>query len=60
MVDQELWAVANSCNLFKIPFYSYKLISDYAGENTLQLNFKAQAKSFSENLLQFSNQHELF
>ena len=53
LVDREVWAVANVCDQFKIPFYSYKLISDIAGDSTACLDIRSQAQSYSEKLYHY-------
>jgi nucleoside phosphorylase len=34
IVDRELWVCAKVCKIKSIPFYSFKIISDYADHNT--------------------------
>ncbi|MCY4523644.1 MAG: hypothetical protein OXB84_02775 [Halobacteriovoraceae bacterium] len=55
LVDRECWAVGSVCALFKIPFYCFKLVSDQANENCLDIANKG--KEFSEHLYSF---HEKF
>lgn len=67
--DRELWSVAKTCRYFKIPFSSYKYISDIAGEDSNCLDIKDKADIYSFELLQFyltqentekvHNQHKL-
>lgn len=52
LVDREVWAIANACQQFKIPLYSYKLISDIAGQDTNCLDIRTQAQTYSEKLYQ--------
>ena len=53
IVDRELWAVGAVCDHFKLPFKSYKLISDRAGERTNQDEVKSRASFFSKHLFDF-------
>ncbi len=53
MVDRELWAIGSVCHLFSLPFKSYKLISDTAGEQTNVDELKANASKFSKHLFDF-------
>ncbi len=53
IVDREAWAMGKVCNEFKIPFYCYKLISDFAGAKTHCFDLKNQAKIFSQTMLDF-------
>lgn len=52
LVDRELWAVASCCHLLKIPFESFKYLSDYAGDQTQCLDLKNKAQFFSQKLLE--------
>lgn len=47
IVDRELWAIGKVCASNKIPFRSYKLISDIAGAQTSCFDLKDRAKYFS-------------
>lgn len=51
--DRELWGIALTSNQFQIPFKSYKLISDYAGENSELENIKAKSLLYSKHLFDF-------
>lgn len=53
LTDRELWAVAAVCALFQIPFRSYKLVSDRAGEHTDTREIKRRAGEYSARLYQF-------
>lgn len=53
VVDRELWAVASVCSRFSLPFRSYKLISDRAGENVVTLDIKRRAAEFSARLYEY-------
>jgi len=60
IVDRELWAVGKVSQNLKIPFYSYKLISDYAGHNTQCFDLKARALEFSQRLLEYYLEQTFF
>ena len=51
--DRELWGIGLTCNQFQIPFKSYKLISDYAGENSEPENIKSKSSLYSKHLYDF-------
>jgi nucleoside phosphorylase len=53
IVDRELWAIGSVCQLFSIPFKSYKLISDKAGNQTNVDKIKLNAPQFSKHLFDF-------
>jgi nucleoside phosphorylase len=53
VVDRELWAIGAVCTLFAIPFKSYKLISDIAGDQTNIKEIKKNAPQFSKHLFDF-------
>ena len=53
IVDRELWAIGSVAKLFKIPFQSYKLISDYAGSNTSCFDISNKTDFYSQHLLEF-------
>lgn len=48
IVDREGWAIGRVSKLHKIPFYSYKLISDFASDGTECLSIKERALEFSD------------
>lgn len=52
IVDRELWAIGKCAKQFKTPFESYKLISDYAGNQTQCFDLKNKAQEFSQSLLE--------
>lgn len=52
IVDRELWGIAEACKVIKIPFESYKYISDNA-ESEECLVIKAQACDISHELYQY-------
>lgn len=47
MIDRELWAVAALSDFYRIPFQSFKLISDYAWEAESCVLAKSQATAYS-------------
>lgn len=53
LVDRELWAVASAAQLFKLPFYAVKIISDDMNSTSEDICkfVKEEALSFSEKLL---------
>nr|NIP24013.1 hypothetical protein [Phycisphaerae bacterium]NIR93327.1 hypothetical protein [Gammaproteobacteria bacterium]NIW46580.1 hypothetical protein [Gammaproteobacteria bacterium]NIW98108.1 hypothetical protein [Phycisphaerae bacterium]NIX27828.1 hypothetical protein [Phycisphaerae bacterium] len=53
LVDRELWACGSVCALFKLPFCSYKLVSDVAGQGTDCIDISHRAGEFSRRLYQF-------
>ncbi len=53
IVDRELWSVAKACKFFKIPYNSYKYISDIAGVDSNCLDIKDKADFYSLKLLNF-------
>jgi nucleoside phosphorylase len=53
IVDRELWGIGFTCKNYGISFKSYKLISDYAGENTNSEAIKSKTSSYSKHLFDF-------
>ncbi|MCK5032815.1 MAG: hypothetical protein KAS18_04250, partial [Calditrichia bacterium] len=53
IVDRELWACAKICNNYQLPFYSFKLISDYAGSTTGLNKIIQKSKGYSKKLFDF-------
>jgi nucleoside phosphorylase len=53
MVDQELWAIGAVCAMFSLPFKSYKLISDQAGDLTDSKDIMKRAPYYSKHLFDF-------
>jgi nucleoside phosphorylase len=53
IVDRELWAIASVCQLFHLPFKSYKLISDQAGITTDSPGIKAEGEKTGKHLFDF-------
>lgn len=58
IVDREAWALAKSCKKLKIDFTIYKLISDYAGDQTQCFDLKARALEFSDELYTFFREQD--
>jgi nucleoside phosphorylase len=53
IVDRELWAVGAVCREFRLPFKSYKLISDFAGKGTDHADIINRASEFGKHLFDF-------
>lgn len=53
IVDRELWAMARVARTYSIPYHSYKLISDIAGNETDCFDIKDKAQEYSEKLVEF-------
>ena len=53
IVDRELWAIGSVCQLFRLPFKSYKLISDRAGSQTKHRTVMAEKGKFAKHLFDF-------
>jgi hypothetical protein len=53
LVDREFWGIASSAQLFSIPFYSYKYVSDQADESVDCQRVKDEARAISQKLLQY-------
>jgi nucleoside phosphorylase len=53
IVDREAWAIGLICKKQKIPFYCYKLISDYAGSTTQCFDIKERALYLSNLLYEY-------
>jgi nucleoside phosphorylase len=53
MVDREAHAIGQVCRRLKKQFLAYKLISDYAGEQTQCFDIKKRALFYSNTLLEF-------
>jgi nucleoside phosphorylase len=58
-VDMEAWGLASVCNSLKIPFQSYKLISDQAGMNVENKILIKQAPQYSRHLFDFYKKLDL-
>jgi len=56
IVDRELWAYAKVCNKYQIPIYSFKLISDYAGDTTDFHQIIQKSKEHSKKLYDYYNE----
>jgi len=50
LIDRELWAIGFAAKEMQVPFYAYKLVSDYAQSAQICGQVQAQAKIFSQNL----------
>ena len=50
MVDRELWGIAYVCHQMKLPWESFKVVSDFAGKSTLCFEVQAHAPQFSKQL----------
>ena len=50
IVDRELWGIARAASEFRLPFLSYKIISDRAGSKTNCFELKNRARKWSEKL----------
>ncbi len=53
LVDRELWGIASIAKLFSIPFSSFKIVSDLAGDKEICQVVKDQASILSEKLFHF-------
>jgi len=53
IVDRELWALARIAKTYSLPFHSYKLISDIAGNETDCFDIKDKAQEFSQILVEY-------
>ena len=53
IIDREIWAIAKVCNNYQLPFYSFKLISDFAGENIDTHAIIKKSKGYSKKLFDF-------
>ncbi len=53
VADRELWGIGSVCHQFRIPFKSYKLISDYADEKTNLDQIRSMAPDYSKHLFDF-------
>lgn len=58
IVDRELWGIAEACSVFKIPFFSYKLISDMAGDTHCSLVLE-NAADYSYRLFDYFEKNHL-
>ncbi len=53
IVDRELWAIGSVSAYFNLPFKSYKLISDFAGDTTDSVQIREKAFYYSKHLFDF-------
>ncbi|MAX65397.1 MAG: hypothetical protein CME66_00520 [Halobacteriovoraceae bacterium] len=58
LVDRELWAIGKIARQYKLPLRAYKLVSDYANEQTQCFELKNQAKEYSQIMLEHFNQNK--
>ena len=58
LVDREAWSLARASQEFKIDFNCYKMVSDFAGNDTNCFNIQEQAHKFSDKLYDFYKQLE--
>lgn len=54
IVDRELWGVASVCKIFRLPFRSFKLISDVPARESECAPIAENAPVFSEELFNFA------
>ena len=52
LVDRELWAIGAVCSFYKIPFESFKLISDYPWDGISCYDIQSRASDYSCSLYQ--------
>jgi hypothetical protein len=61
LVDRELWGIGSAARLYKIPFSSYKLISDIVSDENSKEEFcqmiKGMSKLYSQKLYEFYFSH---
>ncbi len=57
VVDREAWAVCKTACLFNLPVYCFKLISDFAGALTRQVNFREESRRWSTALWEHYQQN---
>lgn len=53
LVDREAWSLARASQEFKVKFSCYKIVSDFAGDDTHCFNIQEQAHKFSDKLYEF-------
>lgn len=53
LVDREAWSLARASQEFKINFSCYKIVSDFAGDDTNCFDIQEQAHKFSDKLYEF-------
>ncbi len=56
LVDREAWAVGSVCNLLNIPFYSFKMVSDYSNNEDICQLVSSQSEEISESLYNYFSQ----
>lgn len=53
LVDRELWGIGFACQESKTPFFAYKLVSDFAGDDAACELVKQKAREYSHDLFLF-------
>lgn len=53
LVDREAWSLARASQEFKVSFECYKLVSDFAGDDTNCFDIQEQAHKYSKKLYDF-------
>jgi hypothetical protein len=53
LVDREAWAVGSVCHLLNLPFYSFKLISDYSDNEDICQLVSSKSEEISESLYNY-------
>ncbi len=56
LVDREAWAVGSVCNLLNIPFYSFKMVSDYSNNEDICQLVSSQSEEISQSLYNYFSQ----
>lgn len=53
LVDREAWAVGSVCHLLNLPFYSFKLISDYSDNEDICQLVSSKSEEISQSLYNY-------
>ena len=53
LVDREAWAVGSICHLLNLPFYSFKLISDYSDNEDICQLISSKSEEISQTLYNY-------
>ncbi len=53
LVDREAWAVGSVCHTLNIPFYAFKLVSDYSSSEDICQLVSSKSEEISDNLYEF-------
>jgi hypothetical protein len=56
LVDREAWAIGSVCTLLNIPFYSFKIVSDYSNSEDICQLVSSQSEEISESLYKYFSQ----